>query len=326
MYEYLTGNKQWLLSQIDQERIWANIIGYSFKLGQKILNPLRTDKHVGSCSINWSNKSENLVLLDFADSRTNGFDCITAYQFLHPQKSWDEVCNDLLRIAQAMPTSAYKVVPGLVKQSEVDFVPIYRDWLESDIQWWSKRGVRLDQLERPDTLTLPVSGYIQKKEGKQSEVHFSELCYCYHHLDKFKFYFPNRKSWRFIGNMNKNDVWFLNRMSDILFICKSNKDLLVIENINDSFNLTHVISESTGHPTTDIIFEWESIYKKIFILFDNDEAGRRGSELLKSKFLYSDVSILNMSNIYNHKDIDEFFCKEGIHKTKLFFDKLIFSV
>jgi len=313
MYEYLTGNKQWLLSQIDQERVWANIIGYSFKLGQKILNPLRTDKHVGSCSINWSNKSENLVLLDFADSRTNGFDCITAYQFLHPQKSWDEVCNDLLRIAQAMPTSAYKVVPGLVKQSEVDFVPIYRDWLESDIQWWNKRGVRLDQLERPDTLTLPVSGYIQKKEGKQSEVHFSELCYCYHHLDKFKFYFPNRKSWRFIGNMNKNDVWFLNRMSDILFICKSAKDLLVIENLCD-FNLTMIQSE-TNYPSNDIFYEWECSHKKAYVLTDNDNAGRRISQEIKKQFLYIPCETIEVEPETNCKDIDEYYVKNGFTET-----------
>lgn len=313
MYEYLTGNKQWLLSQIDQERVWSNILGYSFKIGQWILNPLRTDKHLGSCSIIWSNKNDNLILMDYADKRTSGFDCITAYQYLYPQKKWDEVCSDLLNIAQSFPTSAYKILPGIIKEKISEFTPFYRDWTQEDIDWWDLRGVVLEQLNRDVTLTKPVKGYFHKKEGKETQVHFNEQCYCYHHQDKVKFYFPNRKNFRFIGNISKEDIWYLNKGSDILFISKSNKDLLVLDNLLD-VNLTMIQSE-TNYPSSDKFYEWECSHKEVYVLMDNDNPGRQIAQEIKKQFLYIPCKIIEINPLTKCKDIDEYYVKHGFNET-----------
>lgn len=311
MNEYLSlGDKQWLLSNIDQEKVWSNIIGSLFKLGQKIINPLRDDKHLGSCHIEKSNKNNNLVLIDFADSKTNGFDCVSAYRYLHPHKSWSEVCSDLLGMAQVIPTSAYKVLPGIDKVRKNEFVPIYRDWLDSDLEWWERRGVTLDQLQRNITLTKPVCGYIHKRDNKESEIHFSEQCYCYHYQTKHKFYFPNRKDWRFIGNMSKDDIWTINRGSDTLFITKSHKDLLVIENLCD-FDITMIQSE-TNYPSKDKFFEWECYYKQVIVCMDNDDTGRRIAKEIQKQFLYIPSKVIEIEPDTGFKDFDEFRVKEGL--------------
>lgn len=319
MYEYLTGNKQWLLNQLDQKKVWSNILGYSFEIGQKILNPLRDDKHLGSCSICWSNKSDNLVLLDFADSRTNGFDCISAYQFLNPRKSWSEICSDLLTLGKSLPTSSYNVIPGLKpkESKEVEFIPIYRDWTDEDIKWWRKRGIVKEQLDRETTLVKPVNGYIQKKEGKESEIHFNEQCYCYHHLNKFKFYFPNRKNWRFIGNMGKNDIWLIRGNSNLI-ITKSHKDALALESCVP-FSITHVQAE-TNFPESHILLDWELGFDNIWILYDNDKQGRIGAQLLSEQFIYKKPQIVFLED---YKDVSVMIYSEGLTETIDYLNTLI---
>lgn len=320
MLEYFIGNKEWLLSNIDQLKVWSNIIGFNAKIGEKILNPLRDDKHLGSCYLSEINRS--IVIIDHADSKTSGYDCVSAYRYLHPYKKWGEVCSDLLNMAQInIPVSSYRAIPGIKK--EQSFTPIYRDWLDSDLEWWSKRGVRLDQLERYITLTKPVCGYIHKKENKATEVHFNERCYCYHFGDKIKMYWPDRKKYRFMGNASCNDIWHIKKGYDTLFISKSSKDLLVIENLLPNADITHVQGEITNHPTTDIIFEWEVVYKNIIILMDQDDAGKKGADLLKSKFLYRTPNVIYVPEEYNLKDIDEVFCKFGKVKSKDLLDNLL---
>src|SRR5690606_24341835 len=111
-YEYLSGNKEWLLQSIDQMLVWSSIVGYSVNLEQKILNPLRNDKRLGSCYL--KDNGRNIILIDHADSKTSGYDCVTAYRYLNPNRSWSEVCSDLMNIGH-LPISSYRVLPGVIK-------------------------------------------------------------------------------------------------------------------------------------------------------------------------------------------------------------------
>lgn len=310
IYDYFDYNKVELLKSIDQIKVWSNIIGKNVVIGEKILNPLRNDKSTGSCSLIRGNNG-NIILVDFADKRTSGFDCISAYQYLHPYKRWSEICSELLNEAHSFKPSSYKVIPGIKKVTE--FKPFYKEWSDFDLNWWKKRGVYPEQLNRSNTFIKPVEGYSHTRNNKTSEVHFNEQCYCYHHENKVKFYWPNRKEWRFLGNMSKNDVWKIDRNSDTLIISKSHKDLLVLENLTE-FDLTHVQSE-TNYPDKDKFFEWECYYKQIIILMDNDLTGRNNAEEIKKQFLYLPVRIIEIEQETQCKDIDEFFIKNGLQES-----------
>lgn len=308
MLEYFIGNKEWLLSNIDQLKVWSNIIGFNAKIGEKILNPLRDDKHLGSCYLTELGRS--IVIIDHADSKTSGYDCVSAYKYLHPYKKWGEVCSDLLNMAQInIPVSSYRVIPGIKK--EQSFTPIYRDWLDSDLEWFEKQGVFKWQLDRESTLVKPAKGYIQIKEGKTSEQHFSEQCYCYHHNGKIKFYWPKRKQWRFLGNMGRDDLWMIKgEDSTNLLITKSHKDTLALENCLP-FSITHTQSE-TSIPSGDILLEWEMGFDNIWILFDNDQKGREGAEHLYKQFIYKKPKLLFLED---YKDPTAMIKEEGLRET-----------
>lgn len=311
MNEYLSfGNKEWLLQNIDQEKVWSSILGYTLKPGQQILNPLRIDKHIGSCTIQTSSRNNNLILFDFADSKTNGYDCVSAYRYLHPYKSWAEICSELMSIGPTIPTSAYKVLPGLKPKVESEFIPIYREWLDSDLEWWYKRGIVKSQLDRETTLVKPIKGYVHKKDKKESQIHFNELCYCYHHLEKVKFYFPNRKEWRFLGNMSKNDLWFIHGCTNNLIVTKSHKDCLALESCFPDFSTTHVQAE-TNFPDNHILLDWE-MYDNVYLIYDNDEQGHKGAELLSKQFLYKKPKQIFLEY---HKDVSAFIFNEGLNET-----------
>lgn len=306
--EYLNGNKEWLLSNIDQLKVWSNILGYSARTGEKILNPLRVDKHLGSCHL-WDN-GRSIILIDLAHSKTSGYDCVTAYRYLNPYKKWSEVCSDLLNMAQVLPISSYRVVPGLPKKEQI-IEPIYRDWLDEDLIWFEEQGVFKWQLDRESTLVKPVKGYIQTKEGKKSEQHFNEQCYCYHHNGKVKLYWPKRKQWRFLGTMGRDDLWVIHgEDSTNLLVTKSHKDALALESCL-SFSITHTQAE-TSIPSGHILLEWEMGFDNIFILMDNDIPGIEGANNLAKQFIYKKPKLLFLED---YKDITEMIRTEGLRET-----------
>lgn len=305
--EYLNGDKRWLLENIDQFKVWSNILGYSPKLGQKILNPLRGDKHMGSCYLI---SDKNVLLIDHADTKTNGYDCVEAYKCLHPYKKWEEICSDLLNMAQILPSSSYRVVPGLPKKEQT-IQPIYREWEDEDIKWFENQGVFKWQLDRQETLVKPAKGYIQTKDTKKSEKHFNERCYCYHHNNKIKLYWPDRKQWRFLGTMGRDDLWMIRgEDSTGLIITKSHKDSLALESCLP-FSITHTQSE-TSIPSGNILLDWEMGFDNIWILFDNDDKGIEGANNLAKQFIYKKPKLLFLED---YKDPTAMIKGEGLRET-----------
>ena len=294
-----------LLNSINQIDCWGHILGHKVELGQYILNPLRSDTNAGSCYLSeWKGK---VVLTDWANYKYSGYDCISAYMALNPHKSWLEVTVALLSIG-----SYQNYVPAVTKRKKtIDLKPIYKDWTESELKWWSDQGVFKEQMDRKDTLIRPIKGYVHKKEGKEMTVYLSEPAYCYHHKGRYKFYFPTRKENRFLGNQTRDDVWFLDRGTPELLICKCQKDMLGIENACD-LTLTHVQGESYGHPNTLTIYEWELKFSHIYIWFDPDDAGQNGAKLLKSKFLYVPCTIINTPPELEAKDASDILYKYGL--------------
>lgn len=312
--KYIHYNRTELLNLIDQIKVWHSIVGHCH-LEEFILNPLRVDNHRGSCSLVEYNGK--IVLQDWASRQYSGQDCIAAYCLLNPQFSWEQVCYNLIEISSKGNNVSPYILPGLVvkpKSKTLELIPIYRDWEKRDREFWQLRGISKSQLERPTTLVRPIEGYLQIKEDRKSEQHFAELAYCYHCNNKVKFYFPERKGFRFLGNQERNDCWLLKRDLNNLIICKSHKDMLVWENFTD-YSLTHIQGEVYGHPDGHKILEYEIGFKNIFICMDNDIAGKKGAQLLYEKFIYTSPTILNISPELNCKDIDEIICKYRYNTT-----------
>lgn len=295
--------KEKLLDHVDEMAVWTKILGYTPKIGQKILSPFRSDSNASCVIVSYRGR---IIFVDWA--RGVRYDVVSAYLLLHPSKKWTEVVDDLLSMAiNTKPTYAEKKISSLF--------PIYREWNDKDKQFWSKRNIRKKQLDRQSTLVRPSTGFTYNN----SETNHFSLSYVYHHNDKIKIYFPEDKPTgiKFLGNMNKDTLWLLDRESDVLLISKSHKDMLVLENICP-FNLTHVQSE-TSLPSQTIIDQWSIKYKKIFIFFDNDETGVLNAQKLCEKIDGHVRTIM----LQDFKDIDEMIVKTNIKTATLAFKNLV---
>lgn len=309
-----------LLSQIDQMQCWVHIVGY-VQLREPILSPLRKDSHKGSCYLD--EYKGRVVLVDWANPQHSGSDVIKAYKLLNPTKSWKEVCTDLIRISKNSKPSPY-VYPGLVKKSKtIRFIPFVKDWEDQELEYWDKRGVIINQLQRECTLVNPVKGYELEKEDKMIAYNSFELGFAYQFGEKYKVYYPFRNSYRFIGNVTSNDVWHLKKESDTLLICKSSKDMLVLENLTN-FDLTHIQGETYGHPDEVMVFSWETFYKRIILFWDGDEAGLAGMNRFSKKFILVKPEIKHL-NLEISKDADELRVKYGHEQSLNIINELLYE-
>lgn len=314
IHDYFHYSKDELIHKIDQMIVWSNILGYRAELDVNILNPLREDKTLGSCMLVQDYRGI-VNIRDFADKKTSGFDCVTAYRYLNSNKSWSEICTDLLQMSPNK-ISPY-VLPAIKPKVKSKFTPFYREWNQHDLDWWGKREVSLEQLSRRDTLTLPIEGYCHEKGNKKSEIHFNEQCYCYHFEDRVKFYFPNRSKYRFLGNLKRDDLWKVKGNSDLI-ITKAHKDLLVLENCLD-LTITHLQAETT-FPDEPTLLDWELGFDNILILLDSDEVGKSAAAMLQEQFIYKKPTLLFVEG---YKDIDEFIVNEGLRETVEYLNYLL---
>ncbi len=287
------------MSRIDQLQVWRQIVG-QVNVGDWFLNPFRSDARKGSCCLRWS--GEVLRMKDFADPTTSGLDCIAAYMKYYSNLSWLQVCNNLTNYV--LLPSSYKILPGLMKK-EIQFDLFYKDWQDRDLEYWFKRGVKQWQMERKETLVRPIEGFCKHGEISQT-VYFRDLAFAYHFGSRVKIYFPQREKPRFIGNAKQGDLWHLKKGSDTLVIQKSHKDLLVLDGLSEC-DIAAGQNEQTVI-SSDILFEWESYYSKIFIWYDPDDAGVNGANNLKQKFLYTDVKLITSEG---GKDLDEMYLNQG---------------
>ena len=293
-----------LLDTIDQYQIWSLIIP-NVTIDKWIKNPLRVDKNLGSCRLTWYNNK--LLLVDWADKEQSHIDCITAYKKLYPNKKWVEIISDLSRYnINSRSNHTVHSVHKNIQEKDI-IIPIKKEWDKKALEYWEKR-----YLTEHDLIFFNVyniDGYkIIKPDGNVKEVYVSDLGFSYECNNKYKLYFPTKNTYRFIGNMGRNDIWHTHK-NNILLICKSHKDyMLSCKFLNCS--VTHVQGENWGHPQDHIIMNWEINYDQIFILLDKDEAGISGSKRLASKFLKINPNILFIDNI-NIKDTDEFILKHS---------------
>jgi hypothetical protein len=103
---------------------------------------------------------------------------------------------------------------------------------------------------------------------------------------------------------------------DLLIITKALKDVMLLRELG--YNAIAPPSESTGIPEI-IMNNLKKRFKRIVIFYDNDAAGFKNSELLKSE--YSLDSIVIPAN--DSKDISDYFKANGKEKTIELLNSLI---
>jgi hypothetical protein len=123
-----------------------------------------------------------------------------------------------------------------------------------------------------------------------------------------KVYFPNQKRYKFLGTCNKNDIGdldYIDNKKKYIIITKSYKDSKVLRNLG--YNSIWLQSENSI-PDKEVISKIISNFKRIYIIFDNDVAGIKGSKRLHI-FLYNLFKKKKIKEIFldKYKDVSEYY-------------------
>lgn len=183
-----------------------------------------------------------------------------------------------------------------------------REWRQYDIDYWNSYGVPLSWLKYADV--YPVSHIIITKEDNR---------YCFP-ADKYAYVFIERKEnnitmkvyqpfstkgYKWINKHNNSVVSLWNKVpykGNKICVCSSVKDALCLE---ANTGIPAIALQGEGYiMSNSAINNLKSRYNKIYILFDNDDAGIKGGNRLSKETGFIN---LILPKINNAKDVSDLY-------------------
>lgn len=255
--------------------------------------PYRHD-NVGDCYFEMYNGQ--LMFVDFASPfRMKSMNCITTIQKTYNISFAESLrlINDKLslglgdnlgkvrEIIQSKDSVEEKNV-NLIKERVITILPRQFNYKDKHF-WFNNYEITRENLIEDKVIPIELYKSTSRK-GKPFSVRPFDVCYAYTDFegDRKKIYRPNSpiKEGKWFTNCNQNDVGgitYLSESGDLLIIAKSYKDYRVIK--NQGLNVIWFQNEGMI-PSSEILLNLLSRFKKIIVWFDNDSAGITNSRLL----------------------------------------------
>lgn len=199
-----------------------------------------------------------------------------------------------------------------------------REYTDSEMAFWHKFGINIEILKKYNVVA--IEEYCNtSKEGKFYSVRSNpdKFIFGYDNGNWLKVYKPlDEKQYRFqyLGTKEQDYIFGWTQLpekADLLFITGGEKDVMTLAAMG--FNAISLNSE-TAVLDNRIADELKQRFKKIVILYDNDQTGLKQSELLAANHNFHRIVIPVIPN--NGKDISDFIANGGKKDTV---DELIAS-
>jgi hypothetical protein len=276
---------------LGQERIMSFYFNDNVVIGKLYLNPFRDDSNP-SCKFYWS-KSGNLYFVDFATEQLKytpiEVACMrTGYTFpdilykiesdfhltelnLEDKKQLEEETK-LFKVPEIKPASIKVRVTRFKKQ---------------DYDYWKQFGVT-EEILKFYNIRRVEKAWISNRLWYVNNDH--DPCYRYTEKDRFKLYRPFSKpatKWRtnFFGGLLEGYTQLPHR-ANTLIITKGLKDVMTLHSLG--VNAVAVRSENT--PVSQNAYNLlKNRFEKIYVWFDADEPGIKGSRKLASKYAIPNI-------------------------------------
>jgi hypothetical protein len=193
-----------------------------------------------------------------------------------------------------------------------------RQWSTQDQYFWTQFNIGSKLLEAHNV--KPLESYCMTKDD-------NELCikglYLYGYFKEdgtlYKIYQPKTLDKKFIKVESYVQGWEqLNRYNNLL-ITSSFKDLMSIKSFKLEIDVLAPDSENTMIKP-EVMEQLHERFKKIIVMFDNDDAGVKAMQAYKEKYSYVEVAVLPMSKDISDS-IKDYGAKEVLKKLVPILDK-----
>lgn len=313
--------KSYLLSQHSEETYLEFYLGLPVKKGL-FTSPLRKD-NTPTCSF-YRNKSGELIFHDFSGAFYGNFISVVMYKYgCSYGKALKIIAEDFGLTKSHTNKETIKIPESSTKfqsSGSADIKVEIKDFTEKELKWWKEYGITKEILKRfhvyscksvflngelvnisnNNNLMFGYYGGTMKENSKK--------------LELWKIYFPNRKSYRFLGNYPAKKLQGYNQLpktGKMCVITKSMKDCMALY----AYGIPACAPNSeTVIPSEVIVDDLLSRFEYVFCLWDNDETGV--TFLNKIKRRYPKLHCLIIPRRYNAKDFSDLRKLYGYKKTK----------
>lgn len=271
-------------------------------------SPLRRDVHPSFRL--WSPDGKRVLYKDFATGDHGDIWDVISYM---------EGCSR----AQAIHKMEYGEIKATVTKtnfggkavirgsSEINIKVKTRNWTDKDRKYWGSFGITEDWLIMADV--YPITHKIVIQEGKEYVFCADELAYAYVEFrgDKqtMKIYQPLNKKFKWMGNHNKGiiSLWTkIPAVGDELCICSSVKDALCLW---ENYGIPSIAPQGEAYKLPDnVVGQLKERFKKVYILFDNDEPGLKDGETLAKATGFTNIVL---PPFLEGKDVSDYFKAYG---------------
>lgn len=301
-----------ILRLISEEDIMKYYVGFEFEVGRAYKSPLREDSNPSFAL--YYTRQGSIRFKDFNGAQGNCFDFVMLKTGLTFVESLKLIVQDFnLNLGTNTPTVFPKEVkpmfkPKIVnKERLIQFKP--QQWTNVDKKYWTRYGLNSKILKLYNVFSAKFV-YLDKKLIQVYSDYNPIYCYKFNGK-RVKVYRPfSNTSGKWLSNVTEDDLQGLEQLdktkNDLLIITKSLKDVMCLHSLG--YQAVAPQSENT-RTQYELMRKLVSHYKKVLILFDNDEAGMRGAanlgDYLTSKCIY----------VPDVKDISDYMVKYGRENT-----------
>lgn len=288
--------KDIILQHTTPENIYIKFLGVTELPKGNISSPFSDDKKPsfkiwknGTFKCNSSGKQgdafefvANLKQLDCKTQFKDVLETIAKEMNIAIQQDIETVAKENQTFAKPLQSSQKTVAtekkPSTLNVAKREFTPL-------DLEYWNKLGVEKTTLEKYNVHSISNYNWSEKKPIYTKK---ESVAFAFELLGNFKLYIPNQPE----SGITKNVLppfptgifgleQFGTEKKEILIICAGEKDVITAN--SRGFNAITFGSEA-GHPKNEQIEKLQSLCSNLFVCYDNDDTGEKGTKALVKRF------------------------------------------
>lgn len=318
--------KSRVLQEVDEFTLFAFYLGYVPELRTTYRSPIREKDDSPSFSIFENTRSKKEVDYLWKDSALNKSGTIFELLELMFNISSEEVLqlinNDFAILDDSKEVKVTKIVPKPVTKHTTRIRIKSKLFSSEGLGFWSKYGIDLELLNWKQVKEVEYIWYSDEQEVPHSCN--KELTFAYPEYNRkyktwhYQIYIPltKDKQFKFRNDLSHNMLYGNNHLeykTELLVITKSNKDILVLKKFG--YESIAARSETTPIKLKHIEY-YKTRYKRLVILYDNDEAGVQAASIY-------DLPSVIIPIESGCKDISDFLEKYGEEESRKLLNKLL---
>ncbi len=314
--------KELILSQVSESYIMRHYLGFDFQLNKAYKSPLRKESNPSFAL--YYNGEGLLRFKDFNGDQGSCFDLVMVLFSVNFTDALKIIARDLNILDSNIEASKIelkeydKIEKFDAAKHLIQFKP--KKFSKKELEYWEQYNITQDILTKYNVYAAEFV-FLNKKLILRSWETNPIFCYKFH-SGNVKVYRPLcfKGDMKWLSNIDFEDVQGLEALdfsNSTLIITKSLKDVMCLHSLGYSAIAPQSENTKTQH---QLIKDISENFDDIFILFDNDEAGKLGAKELNEYI--QNAKCIFIPDV-TCKDISDYISKYGIEATNSLLKKLI---